>query len=668
MFTLYDNRNQLWQWDINRKVIVEDNTIDQVHFCNRTGDCSLVVEPYLEGNVYVADIPNILLQNDYPIKVYAYLSDGYTKVEECFKVKTRSKPADYIYTETEVLQYSSLNSRINDIESTYATKEYVAETIAGVEQPDVDLSNYYTKEETYNQEQVDAAIALTTITNADIWVKEDENITNVTQMYKQNGAIIAVQVVDTLPITLMLSNIETMTLHLYVVRNTGVAYIDVGMGAMSLGYILSDGQSTEADRGWLASAPTADNDSGVYCVPTSVPVLHFDDLLETVTGEETPVGDTLSWNGSTAGREVVSTSGDFGGNLLTFEYVHISDNIPTIEDLANGFTSHSAAYGVYRYEPNAEWSWLDVHSNENSISISHKDGLAVTPKIIKQPHTDSSGLTWTRAGTYFMKMSITKDGVTTPGDYVAAFNVPNYNFTTYAIETKIRKELLPEADVDLTGYATEQYVDNAINNIDIPDVPTKVSELENDAGYITEVPEEYITATELSDKGYVTEKICDIKTQLAKDGTTQLMKILTTDEEITRAFTIQQASDRLTTEGIIKWAGTADTYISSHSVLVNKGIRDWYRVDANGVVINIDSAPESYYFRPNVVYVSYDDAIYEYETEEVFRAAMKANLGSAPDLTGYATKEYVDTKGYQTEAQVTALINSALGEIENGSY
>ena len=40
----------------------------------------------------------------------------------------------------------------------YATEEYVAETIAGLEQPDVDLSNYYTKEETYTKDQVDAAI------------------------------------------------------------------------------------------------------------------------------------------------------------------------------------------------------------------------------------------------------------------------------------------------------------------------------------------------------------------------------------------------------------------------------------------------------------------------------------------------------------------------------
>lgn len=41
-------------------------------------------------------------------------------------------------------------------------------------------------------------------------------------------------------------------------------------------------------------------------------------------------------------------------------------------------------------------------------------------------------------------------------------------------------------DIDLDGYATETYVDNAIANIEHPANPTKVSELENDANYTNE--------------------------------------------------------------------------------------------------------------------------------------------------------------------------------------
>ena len=114
MFTLYDKRNELYQWDINRKVIIDDTTIDEVHFCNKTDNCSLKVIPYEYNNLFVADIPNILLQESFPIKVYAYLSDGYTIVEECLKVKARTKPSDYRYEETTVIKLDDLINRADN--------------------------------------------------------------------------------------------------------------------------------------------------------------------------------------------------------------------------------------------------------------------------------------------------------------------------------------------------------------------------------------------------------------------------------------------------------------------------------------------------------------------------------------------------------------------------
>ena len=138
MFTLEDGREHLFQWDLDRKIIIDDPTINEVHFCNKTDDCSLVVEVQqteIFANdklaiIYsVANIPNILLQNDFPIRVYAYCNDGYTKVEEVFKVKSRTKPSDYVYTETEVKSYDSLEARVKELEK-------------------MDLSNIYTKAET----------------------------------------------------------------------------------------------------------------------------------------------------------------------------------------------------------------------------------------------------------------------------------------------------------------------------------------------------------------------------------------------------------------------------------------------------------------------------------------------------------------------------------------
>ena len=55
-------------------------------------------------------------------------------------------------------------------------------------------------------------------------------------------------------------------------------------------------------------------------------------------------------------------------------------------------------------------------------------------------------------------------------------------------------------------YLTEhQDLSNYALKTELPTVPTKVSQLQNDKGYITEIPSEYITETELSAKGYLTE-------------------------------------------------------------------------------------------------------------------------------------------------------------------
>lgn len=75
--------------------------------------------------------------------------------------------------------------------------------------------------------------------------------------------------------------------------------------------------------------------------------------------------------------------------------------------------------------------------------------------------------------------------------------------------------------IEQLGYASIDYVDNSISNLDIP---TKVSQLENDKNYLISVPSEYVTETELNNKGYLTEhqdlseyaKTTDIPTKVSE--------------------------------------------------------------------------------------------------------------------------------------------------------
>ena len=149
MFKILDGRDELFQWDINRQIIVSDASIDAVHYSNRTDNSALVVEVKEKNGLRVADIPNILLQESWDINVYGYCDGYYTKQAARIKVNPRTKPESYIYTETEVLNYNTVMEKINRVENNIgeAVNDYLIKNPVVV-----DLSNYYTKS------QVDAAI------------------------------------------------------------------------------------------------------------------------------------------------------------------------------------------------------------------------------------------------------------------------------------------------------------------------------------------------------------------------------------------------------------------------------------------------------------------------------------------------------------------------------
>lgn len=114
MFRIYDGRTEFYQWDTNQKLIVEDSDIKEVHFANCLCPNAHVVETYTEGELTLADVPNILFQEHLDINVYAY--DGKkTKHAERFEVNKRTKPADYVYTETEEKSFDNLQAKLEEL-------------------------------------------------------------------------------------------------------------------------------------------------------------------------------------------------------------------------------------------------------------------------------------------------------------------------------------------------------------------------------------------------------------------------------------------------------------------------------------------------------------------------------------------------------------------------
>lgn len=128
MFSIYDGRESFYQWDLDRKIIVNDASIKEVHFCNCASKDALVCNVYEYEGKRVSDVPNILLQDAWAINVYAY-DKNYTKYSCNFKVTARQKPNDYVYTETEVFNYKKIENKIEELEKNVVTDEQISEAV-----------------------------------------------------------------------------------------------------------------------------------------------------------------------------------------------------------------------------------------------------------------------------------------------------------------------------------------------------------------------------------------------------------------------------------------------------------------------------------------------------------------------------------------------------------
>lgn len=122
MFTIADGRDRLYQWDIDVKLNISEEIasgIDEAHFTAKyCRECLTVKVVHEDAGSYVM-IPNILLQKSYDIIVYAFCcTDKVTRYCQSILVEAKPKPADYAYTETEVLAYWTLDKRITDLEET----------------------------------------------------------------------------------------------------------------------------------------------------------------------------------------------------------------------------------------------------------------------------------------------------------------------------------------------------------------------------------------------------------------------------------------------------------------------------------------------------------------------------------------------------------------------
>lgn len=143
-----DTINKFYQWDIDQKIVINLEGCDvnylknapEVHFCNSSRKEALVVRSTVSNHdTITVDVPNVLLQEAYPLLVYVYLTDANdsssqkTILYSEIPVRKRAKPSDYLYVENitrvtaeiikKEIEQTTLNSRTDAIAAITSTKE-----------------------------------------------------------------------------------------------------------------------------------------------------------------------------------------------------------------------------------------------------------------------------------------------------------------------------------------------------------------------------------------------------------------------------------------------------------------------------------------------------------------------------------------------------------------
>lgn len=129
---------------------------------------------------------------------------------------------------------------------------------------------------------------------------------------------------------------------------------------------------------------------------------------------------------------------------------------------------------------------------ENPLTINKQDGTAVVfdgaqPETISLTKVDAT-------------LSTTSENAIANKAVMAGLNSKANTNGAYPTMTagKVSNK------ITFSGAATGTFDGSAALTVNIPVAPTKVSELTNDSGFISAVPAEYVTDTELNAKGYQT--------------------------------------------------------------------------------------------------------------------------------------------------------------------
>ena len=119
IFKIYDGRTNFWQWDTGQKLIVLDESVNEVHFSNKNMTHAIKKTVYEKDGMRLCNIPDLILQMPKNLIAYAYAVSGdvSTTVKSVkFAVIQRPIPDNYVCNQED--EFEEINRRLELLETT----------------------------------------------------------------------------------------------------------------------------------------------------------------------------------------------------------------------------------------------------------------------------------------------------------------------------------------------------------------------------------------------------------------------------------------------------------------------------------------------------------------------------------------------------------------------
>lgn len=238
--------------------------------------------------------------------------------------------------------------------------------------------------------------------------------------------------------------------------------------------------------------------------------------------------------------------------------------------------------------------------------------------------------------------------------------------------SEIPDEYVTESELEAKGYLTEhQSLDAYAKKTDIPIVPTKTSQLTNDSKFITSIPSEYVTESELNAKGYLTQHQ-SLTNYATKTYVNNAIEEATFEAASDIVDTLYQHNIRILPGGLMA-NGIYITVISTYSEKYTfETLWDYVYTNCNGQLpINVlgQTSDGSSSSTLNVVYNYMSTTGYKNSADRGFELhGILINKGSSTSV--YAHKALDST--YQYKDYVTTIgdvaANAGGGDIDLSNY